>query len=108
MSFSQVIWDDPDDPNGNVEHIAEHGLTIDEVETVLLNPVSEGKSHSTEQPFSFGYTPTGEYIIVIYELVGDDAIYPVTAYEVPEPSAWRAMMAKKKITRVFKTGRYLA
>ena len=27
----------------------------------------------------------GDYIIVVYEEVGEDLIYPVTAYEVPEP-----------------------
>jgi len=25
------------------------------------------------------------YIIVVYEVVDEDRIYPVTAYEVPEP-----------------------
>ena len=32
-----VIWDLPDDPDGNVQHVIEHGLTEDEVEDVLLN-----------------------------------------------------------------------
>lgn len=85
MSFAQFIWDDPDDPDGNVQHVAEHGLTIDEVESVLLNPTSEALSHSSGRPCSFGYTPSGEYIIVTYEQIGDDGAYPVTAYQVPEP-----------------------
>jgi hypothetical protein len=29
-----VIWDD--EPSGNVDHIAEHGLTPDEVDEVLI------------------------------------------------------------------------
>jgi hypothetical protein len=33
----------------------------------------------------FGYTPGGEFIIVVYDEVDEDAIRPVTAYEVPEP-----------------------
>ena len=32
-----VHWDDPDEPGGNVAHIAEHGLTPREVEDVLLD-----------------------------------------------------------------------
>ena len=32
-----VLSDLPDDEEGNVHHIAEHGLTVDEVEDVLLN-----------------------------------------------------------------------
>ncbi len=31
-----------------------------------------------------GYTPSGEFIIVVYEEIQPDAIYPVTAYEVFE------------------------
>jgi uncharacterized DUF497 family protein len=85
MAFTQVIWDDPDDPEGNVQHVAEHGLTIDDVESVLLRATSEGHSQSSGRPCSFGYTPTGEYIIVIYEAIEPDGAYPVTAYEVPEP-----------------------
>ena len=36
MRFVEVIWDDEDQPDGNVQHIAEHGLTIEDVEQVLL------------------------------------------------------------------------
>jgi uncharacterized DUF497 family protein len=85
MAFLQFIWDDPDDPKGNVQHIAEHGLTIDEVEFVLDNPTSEATSESSGRPCSFGYTPAGEYIIVIYEAIDADTAYPVTAYHVSEP-----------------------
>ena len=31
----------------------------------------------------FGYTWDGRYITVIYEQIDDDAVYPVTAFEVP-------------------------
>jgi hypothetical protein len=30
-----IIWDLPDDPKGNVQHIAEHDVTPEEVEEVL-------------------------------------------------------------------------
>ena len=42
MDFFRALWDDPDDLDGNVEHIAEHGLTIDDVEEVLENPTARG------------------------------------------------------------------
>jgi len=32
MQISRVLWDLDDDPAGNIQHIAEHGLTIEEVE----------------------------------------------------------------------------
>ena len=41
MRFFQVIWDDDDDPDGNVRHIAEHGLTVEDVEFVLENPTGD-------------------------------------------------------------------
>jgi uncharacterized DUF497 family protein len=81
-----VIWDD--EPGGNVEHVAEHGLTPDEVDEVLLDDaIPTAYSASTNRPCKFGYTSTGMHIIVIWDEVNDDPrmIYPVTAYEVPEP-----------------------
>ncbi len=85
MWFVSILWDEDEEPDGNVQHIAEHGLLIDDVEYVLENPISEGASDSSGQPCCFGYTPGGDYIIVVYELAGEGMIYPVTAYEVPEP-----------------------
>jgi hypothetical protein len=84
MKFLQVIWDDDDQPDGNVQHIAEQGLTIEDVEYVLENPTREGFSSSTGRPCCFGYTPGGDFIIAVYEQVDEDTVYPITAYEVPE------------------------
>ena len=33
--FQQIIWND--EPGGNIEHIEEHGLTVEDVEHVLAN-----------------------------------------------------------------------
>jgi hypothetical protein len=85
MRSFQVIWDDDDDVDGNVQHIAEHGLTIEDVELVLENPTQEGAGAQTGRPCCFGYTPGGDFIIVIFDQIDADTIYPVTAYEVPEP-----------------------
>jgi hypothetical protein len=81
-----VIWDDQ--PGGNIEHIAEHGLTPDEVDEVLLDDtIPTAYSASTGRPCKFGRTSTGKHIIVIWNEESDDPliIYPVTSYEVPEP-----------------------
>ena len=83
-----ILWDLDDDPDGNVQHIAEHGVTVDEAEAVLLDPRSRsGRSRRTGRPQVFGWTPTGKFLTVIWEEVRDDPrmIYPVTAYEVPPP-----------------------
>jgi uncharacterized DUF497 family protein len=79
----QAIWNH--EPDENVEHIEEHGLTIEDVEFVLENFHSEGESRSSQRPCVFGYTPDGVYIIVVYDEIDEDTVYPVTAYEVAEP-----------------------
>ena len=95
MDFLRILWDDPDDPEGNVEHIAEHGLSMDDVEDVLENQSSEGRSHSSGLPCTWGYTLEGLYILVVYEEIDyeeidEDSIRVVTAYEVPEPRSGRS------------------
>lgn len=85
MRYSSILWDDDADPDGNVQHIAEHGFEVEDVEWVLGAPLSEGVSHSTGRPAVWGFTPDGTYIIVIYDEIDEDTIRVVTAYEVPEP-----------------------
>ena len=83
MNFLRVIWDHG--PDGNVEHIDEHDLTVADVEYVLRRARRESKSHSSGRPCVFGHTPDDEYIVVVFEWIDEDTILPVTAYEVPEP-----------------------
>jgi len=82
-----VVWDLPDDPQGNVRHIALHGLTMDDVEDVLYSRDSVTTfSRSSGQPITFGHTTAGEHLAVVWELVADDPrmIYAITAYPVPK------------------------
>lgn len=53
--WQRIIWNE--EPGGNVAHIEEHGLTIDDVEHVLANPGSEAVSRSSGFPCVFGHTP---------------------------------------------------
>jgi hypothetical protein len=43
--FAQIIWND--EPGGNLEHVEEHGLTVEDVEHVLANFESQGVSRSS-------------------------------------------------------------
>ena len=74
---------------GNVEHVAEHGLTPEEVDEILQDDsLPTASSHSTGRPCKFGYTSTGKYIIVVYERTEENnvvVIRPLTAYEVDPP-----------------------
>jgi hypothetical protein len=85
MIDALVAWDMEDDPKGNVRHIAMNGITMEEVEEVLLNennPV--GESRSSGRPITIGETSTGRRIAVVWEQALDNplVIRPVTAYEI--------------------------
>lgn len=83
MNWTQIIWDFT--PGGNVEHVEVHDLTTDDVDYVLENYESTGRSRTSGRPCVFGHAPDGRHIVVIYEEVDDETVIPVTAYEVPEP-----------------------
>jgi uncharacterized DUF497 family protein len=80
MVIENVIWDMDEEPEGNVQHVAEHGLTKEDVEEVLFGVHELDTSHSSGRPIAFGFTAAGEYICVVFERVDDDTVYPVTAY----------------------------
>jgi hypothetical protein len=48
-----------DDSEGNVQHIADHGLSKEEVEFVVSNPDLFDVSRSSGNPIVFGYTDDG-------------------------------------------------
>ncbi len=84
-----IIWDLEDDPDGNVQHLLEHDVTIEEAEEVLLDrQSSRAVSRTSGLPTVFGWTSTGRHLAVVYELVDDDPLTfrPVTAYETPPAS----------------------
>ena len=83
MAFTSIIWDSDDDPEGNVQHCAEHDVTPEEVEEVLQNASDADFSRSSGRPVVFGDTSTGKHLIVVYEEIDADMVYPITAYEVP-------------------------
>ena len=82
-------WDDADDEDGNTAHIAEHGLTPEEIESALLDASTAfDLSHTSGRPIAFGMTETGRFIAVVFEVLNPFdplVLRPITAYEVPEP-----------------------
>jgi uncharacterized DUF497 family protein len=85
MDDFEILWD----PDGNEAHIAEHDISVDEVEEVLLDPDSSTtRSRSSARPITFGWTSTGRYIGVVWEEWNRNPrmIYPVTAFDADPPS----------------------
>jgi uncharacterized DUF497 family protein len=74
----QIIWDETE--GGNAEHIEEHGLTFEDIVSVVDSPAADLVSHSSQRPMFLGYTVSGDLAYVVFEWVDDDTIYPVTAF----------------------------
>lgn len=86
IDFGFLDWDDPADVRGNVHHIADGGVTVEEVEEVLTSPdATDDISRSSGRLVRFGWTTTGKHLVVVYEVGsggGYTVVRPVTAYEV--------------------------
>lgn len=81
MTWFELIWE-WDEEDGNVAHIAEHGVSPEDVAEVLENPIRHENSRTSGRAIVFGYTSDGRRIAVVYEQLDDTTLYPVTAYEV--------------------------
>jgi hypothetical protein len=89
MYIDLIVWDDADDPQGNVQHILGPGeVTIEEVEEVLNDHRgSVEPSRQSGNPIAIGWTSTGKHIAVVFTFEDDPdlvIVRPITAYPVPE------------------------
>lgn len=82
IPYFEIICNEEE--GGNVAHIAEHGLTPEDVEEVIFNPLDRDISRSSGLPIVFGLTPDGRYIMVVYEQIDETTVYPVTAYDIED------------------------
>jgi hypothetical protein len=76
------------DPEGNVAHIAEHDIAIDEVEDVLYDPRNTtGPSNNAGRMLTCGWTETGRFLCVAWERAEDNPLIvkPVTAFDSNPP-----------------------
>ena len=81
--LTSIIWDLDDDPDGNVQHCGAHGVTKDEVEEILQGASDADVSRSSGRSVAFGDTSTGRHLMVVYEEIDSETVYPITAYDVP-------------------------
>jgi uncharacterized DUF497 family protein len=73
------IWNDQIE-----EHLAEHGVSLDEFEEVVCDPDEVDKSRSSGREIAFGETSSGKYLACVYEFLDETTVLPVTAYEVED------------------------
>jgi hypothetical protein len=50
VQIDAIIWDLDDDPDGNVQHCADHGVNKDEVEEVFENAIDADISRTSGRP----------------------------------------------------------
>ncbi len=82
MPFDSIIWDLDDDPDGNVQHLCRVRRHEGRGED-FQNATDADVSRSSGRPFVFGDTSTGRHLMVVYDEIDADTVYPVTAYDVP-------------------------
>ena len=74
MAFFFFIWTDR-----AMQKIADHDITIDEVEEVISHPDRTDVSRTTGRPIAIGETSTGRMLLCVYEEIDGSTIQPITA-----------------------------
>ena len=70
-------WDDD-----NMDHLARHGITPDEVEWLLTRPFVRRRGMDAPDRFrALGRTADGRYLVVLYQAKGGDVLRPFTGWE---------------------------
>jgi hypothetical protein len=64
-----------------IEHLAEHDITPDDFEYVVMNPVKQVRSRSSGRYAVYGYTPDGRWVFAAYDFLDEVTILPATCYE---------------------------
>jgi len=68
----------------NIEHVEEHGITVEDFERIVSNPIKTNVSDSSDRLCAFGFNSDGRYTICFYEMFDELTVLPVTAYEVEQ------------------------
>lgn len=78
MNIGELIWDDE-----NIEHIARHNVTPQEVEDVCFGLHLSEKASGGRYVMS-GQSTAGRYMNVVVQRIGDRLFRPITAFEMSD------------------------
>jgi len=67
-----------------IEYLAQHGVTPDEFEEVVLESSGLKRSRSSGRPMAFGPTSTGKFLACVFEFIDANTVIPITAYEIDD------------------------
>lgn len=90
MLIVEIEWDDE-----NIEHIALHNVTPDEVEDICFG-LNLCEREGQNRYILSGQTDSGRYLNVVIEKIGRGLFRPITAYEMDESykARYRKRMGK--------------
>ena len=80
MPWFDIVWDESL-PDWNVAQMAEHGVSPDEAEEVLMNAIGRERTRASGRWIAFGRTSAGRDIAVVYEMIDPITVLPVTAFD---------------------------
>ena len=78
MPWYDIIW-----TSAAIDHLAEHGVSPEEFEEVVLSARRSALdfSRATGLPLIEGFTNAGRWLVCVFEYEDQVTIIPVTAYE---------------------------
>lgn len=79
MEINDFEWDD-----NNVEHIAKHGVSPDEIEEVAFDDDPWIRKGRNDRRYMLGYTIAGRYLFVVYVLKSKDIARVITSMDMDE------------------------
>jgi len=91
MEIIEFEWDD-----GNIEHIARHGVSPDVVEDVAFDDepwIRKGKKGTR---YMLGYSVAGRYLFVVYVLPGKGIARGITAMDMDDKTKKRYRKRRKR------------
>jgi hypothetical protein len=75
MPYYEFIWTER-----ALAKIELNGVTQNEVESVVSNPIRTGQSRTSGRPLAVGLADDGRLLICIYETIDELHVLPVTAF----------------------------
>jgi len=79
MEITWFEWDD-----NNIQHIARHHLSPDEVESMAFDDEPWIKKGRKGTRYMLGYTVSGRYLFIVYVLMGKGTARVITAMDIDE------------------------
>lgn len=94
MDFEKLEWDDQ-----NIEHIARHRVTSQEVEDVCFGFHISQKAGERKYVLS-GQSSAGRYLNIVVERIGGPRFRPITAFEMSDnyKRRYRKRLRRKRKT----------